>query len=69
MCAPFENHVGVVSLRVQQQNVTLETKTKDNVFVTVAISIQYQAMKDKVSINNPTTNLYRYFLFVIIFKS
>jgi len=33
---------GIVSLRVRQLNVSAETKTVDNVFVTLRISIQYQ---------------------------
>jgi regulator of protease activity HflC (stomatin/prohibitin superfamily) len=40
--------VGIVSLRVQELNVTLETKTIDNVFVTVQIAVQYQAIREKV---------------------
>jgi regulator of protease activity HflC (stomatin/prohibitin superfamily) len=47
MC-PVEYLSGRVSLRVQQLNVSLETKTKDNVFVTVQVSVQYQAIKDRV---------------------
>ncbi|XP_047322848.1 hypersensitive-induced response protein 1-like [Impatiens glandulifera] len=38
---------GLLSLRVQQLDVRCETKTKDNVFVTVVASIQYRAMADK----------------------
>lgn len=38
---------GYLSLRVQQLDVRCETKTKDNVFVTVVASIQYKAMADK----------------------
>jgi regulator of protease activity HflC (stomatin/prohibitin superfamily) len=41
-CAPLNYISGIVSLRVQQLDVTLETKTLDNVFVTVNASIQYQ---------------------------
>jgi regulator of protease activity HflC (stomatin/prohibitin superfamily) len=37
-----------VSLRVQELNASLETKTKDNVFVTVNVSVQYQAIREKV---------------------
>jgi regulator of protease activity HflC (stomatin/prohibitin superfamily) len=47
-CWPYENIVGRVSLRVQEETISLETKTDDNVFVTVSISIQYQAIADKV---------------------
>ncbi|XP_047314740.1 hypersensitive-induced response protein 1-like [Impatiens glandulifera] len=40
---------GTLSLRVQQIDVRCETKTKDNVFVTVVASIQYRALADKAS--------------------
>ncbi|KAJ8605645.1 hypothetical protein CTAYLR_000142 [Chrysophaeum taylorii] len=41
---PCETLVGKVSLRVQQLDVNCETKTKDNVFVNVVISVQYEAI-------------------------
>ncbi|GFR52051.1 hypothetical protein Agub_g14571 [Astrephomene gubernaculifera] len=37
---------GKLSLRVQQLDVRCETKTKDNVFVTLVISVQYQVRRD-----------------------
>ncbi|XP_020098132.1 hypersensitive-induced response protein 1-like [Ananas comosus] len=40
---------GYLSLRVQQLDVRCETKTKDNVFVTVVASVQYRALADKAS--------------------
>ncbi|KAL2534912.1 Hypersensitive-induced response protein 1 [Abeliophyllum distichum] len=40
---------GSLSLRVQQLDVRCETKTKDNVFVTVVASIQYQALSEKAA--------------------
>uniref|UniRef100_A0A5B6Z9Z9 Putative hypersensitive-induced response protein 2 n=2 Tax=Davidia involucrata TaxID=16924 RepID=A0A5B6Z9Z9_DAVIN len=40
---------GVLSLRVQQLDVRCETKTKDNVFVTVVASVQYRALAEKAS--------------------
>lgn len=40
---------GYLSLRVQQLDVRCETKTKDNVFVTVVASIQYRALAGKAS--------------------
>ncbi|KAM0864967.1 hypothetical protein ACQ4PT_043548 [Festuca glaucescens] len=39
--------VGYLSLRVKQLDVRCETKTKDNVFVTVVASVQYRALVDK----------------------
>lgn len=38
----FEEVAGVVSLRLQQLDVVMETKTKDNVFVKVTVSVQYK---------------------------
>lgn len=42
LCCPVEYLAARISLRVQELNVSLETKTKDNVFVTVHVSVQYQ---------------------------
>ncbi len=39
---------GRVSLRVQQLDVRVETKTKDNVFVFVVVSVQFNVLPDKV---------------------
>ena len=39
---------GTVSLRIQQLNVRVETKTIDNVFVNVVVSVQYHVINDKV---------------------
>ena len=39
---------GRVSLRVQQLDVVVETKTKDDVFVKIKVSVQYKVLKDKV---------------------
>jgi len=39
---------GRLSLRVQQLDVRVETKTKDNVFVFVIVSVQYYVLPDKV---------------------
>jgi len=45
---PFiERVAGRVDLRLQQLDVEVETKTKDNVFVEVIISIQYRVEDDK----------------------
>ncbi|XP_024376157.1 hypersensitive-induced response protein 1 [Physcomitrium patens] len=44
-CTPWcigVNVAGTLSLRVQQLDVRCETKTKDNVFVTVVASVQYR---------------------------
>lgn len=39
---------GLVSLRVNQITLTMETKTKDNVFVTIPISVQNRVRAEKV---------------------
>ncbi|HTD22824.1 MAG TPA: SPFH domain-containing protein, partial [Terriglobales bacterium] len=39
---------GRVNLRVQQFKVEVETKTMDNVFVKVMVSVQYQVIQSKV---------------------
>ena len=47
--APYVDTVaGLVSLRVNQINLTMETKTKDNVFVTIPISVQNRVRPEKV---------------------
>nr|ABK24204.1 unknown [Picea sitchensis] len=49
-CLPWifgQQIAGHLSLRVQKLDVRCETKTKDNVFVTVIASVQYRAILDK----------------------
>ena len=47
---PLIEHVaGRLSLRVQQLDVKVETKTKDNVFAHVLVSVQYLVLPDKVN--------------------
>lgn len=41
---PITNIVGRLSLRIQQLDVFCETKTKDNVFVNVAVAVQYRVL-------------------------
>ncbi|MBL4745599.1 MAG: SPFH domain-containing protein [Flavobacteriaceae bacterium] len=46
---PFVDRVaGRVSLKIQQLDVIVETKTSDDVFVHLKISVQYQILKEKV---------------------
>lgn len=46
---PFIDHIaGRISLRIQQLDVRVETKTKDNVFVFVVVSVQYYVLPSKV---------------------
>src|SRR6476661_2405585 len=44
----FDTVSGLVSLRVNQITLTMETKTKDNVFVTIPISVQNRVRPEKV---------------------
>ena len=39
---------GRLSLRIQQLDVVIETKTKDDVFVRLKVSVQFKVIKDKV---------------------
>jgi len=43
---------GTVSMRLQQMEVSCETKTKDNVFVVIRIAIQFQVKGDDQSIQD-----------------
>jgi len=43
-----EEIAGKMSYRVQQLDVKVETKTKDNVFINTVVSIQYQVLQEKV---------------------
>ncbi|WP_185869887.1 SPFH domain-containing protein [Blattabacterium cuenoti] len=46
---PIIDHiVGKLTLKIQQLDILIDTKTKDNVFVKVKISVQFQVIKDKV---------------------
>lgn len=44
----IEKVVSRVDLRVQQLDLKMETKTKDNVFVQIPVSIQYHVLPDRV---------------------
>jgi len=44
----FERIAGRVNLKIQQLDVNVETKTKDDVFVQLKISVQFQILKQKV---------------------
>jgi regulator of protease activity HflC (stomatin/prohibitin superfamily) len=45
----IDKRVWKVEMRVQQLVVTVETKTKDNVFVKVPVAVQYRAIPDRAS--------------------
>ncbi|GEQ84880.1 protease [Patiriisocius marinistellae] len=44
----FDRIAGRINLKVQQLDVLVETKTKDDVFVRLKISVQFQVIKEKV---------------------
>jgi regulator of protease activity HflC (stomatin/prohibitin superfamily) len=46
LCWPITTIVGTLSLRIQQLDVYCETKTKDNVFVQVAVAVQFRVLMD-----------------------
>lgn len=46
---PFiDQKAGVINMRVQQLDVDVETKTRDDVFVHLRVSVQFQVMSDKL---------------------
>eukprot|EP00884_Botryococcus_braunii_P018486 jgi/Botrbrau1/5320/Bobra.0391s0031.1 len=47
-CCIGEAIAGRLSLRVQQLDVQVDTKTKDNVFCRIVVSVQYQVIKDNL---------------------
>ena len=69
---PFLDSVaGMVSLRVNQISLTMETKTKDNVFVTIPISVQNRVRPEKVydafyKLSDPTAQIKSYVEQVIL---
>jgi regulator of protease activity HflC (stomatin/prohibitin superfamily) len=69
---PFTDSVaGRVSLRVNQITLTMETKTKDNVFVTIPISVQNRVHPEKVfdayyKLSNPAEQIQSYVEQVIL---
>ena len=44
----FDRIAGKLSLKIQQLDVVVETKTKDDVFVKLKVSVQFQVIKTKV---------------------
>jgi regulator of protease activity HflC (stomatin/prohibitin superfamily) len=67
----FDSVAGTMSLRVNQITLTMETKTKDNVFVTIPISVQNQVRADKVydafyKLADPTAQIKSYVEQVIL---
>jgi regulator of protease activity HflC (stomatin/prohibitin superfamily) len=67
----FDSVAGIVSLRVNQISLTMETKTKDNVFVTIPISVQNRVRPEKVydayyKLADPTAQIKSYVEQVIL---
>ncbi len=63
---PFiDRKTATVNLRVQQLDVEIETKTKDDVFVHLQVSVQYKIARDKIreayySLDNPRNQIASY---------
>jgi regulator of protease activity HflC (stomatin/prohibitin superfamily) len=67
----IDSVAGRISLRVNQINLTMETKTKDNVFVTIPISVQNRVRPEKVydafyRLSNPAQQIQSYVEQVIL---
>src|ERR1700758_1640766 len=45
---PFAESVYFVDLQVKQAQFAVETKTRDNVFVQIPVSVQYQVLEDRI---------------------
>ncbi len=45
---PFAERVFFVDLQVKQAQFSVETKTRDNVFVQIPVSVQYQVLDEKI---------------------
>jgi regulator of protease activity HflC (stomatin/prohibitin superfamily) len=61
---------GRVSLKIQQLDVLVETKTKDNVFVKLKVSVQFKIMEDTIfeafyKLQNPTEQITAYVFDVV----
>jgi regulator of protease activity HflC (stomatin/prohibitin superfamily) len=67
----IDSVAGIMSLRVNQITLTVETKTKDNVFVTIPISVQNHIRPEKVydayyKLSDPTAQIKSYVEQVIL---
>jgi regulator of protease activity HflC (stomatin/prohibitin superfamily) len=61
---------GRINLKIQQLDVIIETKTKDDVFVRLKVSVQFQVVKDKVydafyKLENPQSQITSYVFDVV----
>ena len=48
LLVPFAERVYFVDLQVRQASFSVETKTRDNVFVQIPVSVQYQVLEEKI---------------------
>ena len=68
---PFVDQIaGRVSLKIQQLDVAVETKTKDDVFVRLKVSTQYVVIKERVydafyKLDNPQAQITSYIFDVV----
>jgi len=65
VCWPLETVAGRISRRIQQLDVACETKTSDNVFLNVIISVQYKVKEEFVYeafyvLNDPSEQIKSY---------
>jgi regulator of protease activity HflC (stomatin/prohibitin superfamily) len=61
----MDKTVGRVNLKIQQLDVVVETKTKDNVFVRLKVSVQFNVLQDSIydafyKLQNPTEQITAY---------
>eukprot|EP00588_Corethron_pennatum_P013807 CAMPEP_0194274650 /NCGR_PEP_ID=MMETSP0169-20130528/7678_1 /TAXON_ID=218684 /ORGANISM="Corethron pennatum, Strain L29A3" /LENGTH=342 /DNA_ID=CAMNT_0039017901 /DNA_START=125 /DNA_END=1153 /DNA_ORIENTATION=+ len=47
ICYPLQTVTARLSLRIQQLDIICETKTKDNVFVTIGVAVQYRILSER----------------------
>lgn len=71
-CLKGYTHGGTVSMRVQKLDVVVETKTLDNAFVDIVISIQYSVLSDAIfeafyKLANPREQIRAYVFDVVRF--
>ncbi|MEO1261569.1 MAG: SPFH domain-containing protein [Bacteroidota bacterium] len=66
----IDQTAGRISLKIQQLDVPVETKTKDDVFVRIQVSVQYRILKDAIyeafyELQNPTEQITSYVFDVV----
>ena len=73
LCIPVPcicEKAGELSVRIQEINMTCETKTKDNVFVAIQLAVQYEVVREKIfeafySLQNPVVQINAYVFDVV----